>query len=649
MSWRLLKILGLFLTLASPAVAQTIRVTISDGSTGADVQVGTFASGAAILITTSQLNTVTSNNPGEFLRIYDTSTDNNGAPTLDIGPVTIRVDTGLGFRPQQLRVLVAAASEPDIALNLTDPEQPFADSGARNFRSLVVDATSGIIAQEPTVVEDFQRNLSLAIAIQGDLGQALAQPTDPRDQVKVGSIFRAQVNRQPGSTTLGGNIHADITATGADNIVGFWYFTIAQMRVANSITGSINATGHQFSTSFPPSPGSINKVVVGPNPSTGSVGLAGDVKAEAGEINEVYSAAPIGSASKPVKIWAGNRIKAIRVAQEGSSAANATVLSHDIHADIRSNLASSLSGDPGANGALHLVQTDGGLMGEVKAGNLSPGYFNIFSGGGPGCQTGLRQEGLLVRGAIDAPITIDFNQENTDIVADRILKPVKIGIKSKGLIVAYGTPTTSDPDAGFIHSINIGFGSVPTEYEAYPTGMCGHDCVPLDMSGTDPWFSAGTLDVASKNSLIRADHIGTIRINKMTLLFDGDTQTKQHKPRIEAKRIESLSIAEMGAGVVWSGVLDGNAASSNVRSNDYASIGDLRIGCMSPLADVWATECPAIVIGEYFTTVINREPRHGHWRHARRTADAQDFVWELGAYSRATGEHRSAFVRNRAG
>ncbi len=379
MSWRLLAVLGLFLILTRPAVAQSIRVTISDGSTGADVQVGTFASGAAILITTSQLNTVTSNNPGEFLRIYDTSTDNSGAPTLDIGPVTIRVDTGLGFRPQQLRVLVAAASEPDVAFNLTNPIDPLAP-GARNFRSLIVEATSAIIAQEPTVVEDFQRNLSLAIAIQGDLGQALAQPTDPRDQVKVGSIFRAQVNRQPGSTTLGGNIHADMTATGADNIVGFWYFSIAQVIVANSITGSINATGHQFSTSFPPSPGSINKVVVGPNPSTGSVGLAGDVKAEAGEINEVYSAAPIGSASKPVKIWAGNRIKAIRVAQEGSSAANATVLSHDIHADIRSNLASSLSGDPGANGALHLVQTDGGLMGEVKAGNLSPGFFNIFSG-----------------------------------------------------------------------------------------------------------------------------------------------------------------------------------------------------------------------------------------------------------------------------
>lgn len=225
-------------TLSAVAAGQTIRVTVGDGTT--EHQVATYASNAAIVLTTSQIAQAALDQFGnpcyscDFLRIYDTSTDNNGTATLSVGPVTIRVDTPSNQRPSSLRVQVAPISHPDF--NQFALPEDFMPSGALSFRSIVVDATQTIIDQDPTVIEDFKRGIHLAIAIRGDLGQ-LPQGTNPRDRVEVGSVFRVQVGRAPGSSTVGGNVHADIRAIAADYLAP-GVSAIANLIAANSITGS---------------------------------------------------------------------------------------------------------------------------------------------------------------------------------------------------------------------------------------------------------------------------------------------------------------------------------------------------------------------------------------------------------------------------
>jgi hypothetical protein len=405
---------------------------------------------------------------------------------------------------------------------------------------------------------------------------------------------------------------------------------MAYVSAGNAIRGNITSW-HEGDDAFQVT--NIGRIIVGP--SLNAAGIFGDIESKRAGIDAIFTTGPIGTVTSPTKIWAADGIDYIRARAEDSVG---DPLDRDINASIRSNLdwqpfPSDIGGPmPRSDGQIFLIETAGDLTGEVRAANISYPVQGT---------TNLVHSGILVRGDILAPITIDLNLENADIIGRNILAPIVIGVKAKGAIVATDT-------LGVIDSVEVGYTSAaePAVLAAYravfPSAFCGNDCPPINdvdpITGLripGPWFGSnprcvniGGLDYGTVDSVIRADKIGSIDIRAMTVVYyfsDGaGVLRKSFAPRIEATTIDSIAIEDFREGVVWSGRLEYDPQTGQVDndpSNDYATtITPAQLRCVGPGADLWLTgtvdlQVGQTMLGEAYFDELGRDSsvRIGKW------------------------------------
>ncbi|MBX3403324.1 MAG: hypothetical protein KF699_07935 [Phycisphaeraceae bacterium] len=511
------------------------------------------------------------------VKIYDVNTIGAGAPSNNIGAVTISGTVGTSGTPL-LEVLVA---DGDTSFPSTPPE--LMTVGAIDFAGLSFSSTA---------LRDISR---VAVAVAGDI----------TGSIEAGAIRRIQALGRvvSGPTYVAGKITGNITATSADfsavcGNAGFESFrAIGVIWAGDEISGTISATSDDESN-----PGGLTWLLIGHESNTTPVGLLGDVRIDYGSIEKVHTAGPIGSSTVMPKIWAGRSIQEVRVLQAADLGSASPVASGSakVKADVQTGLNPDSTHEQSIHGALHLLMTDGDLQGAITIANLAPGNASLASGA----------RGIFVGGAITAPIAIRYNLQNSDIIAASIDAPITIGCRAKGSIVA------SDPN-GQIVSVEIGYANegLDEEDEGYdPVAAAyaahwgrlftGTKCVPVS-----PWFTVPydeytradwTADVVhcgpynfdggAIDSVIRAASIGTLRIHEMGV-FD-PAGPKPYLPRIESPMIDSLEVEILRAGVVWSGELqvdyiDDEWVVANNPEDDYASIGAIRVGWIGPAGDLW--------------------------------------------------------------
>jgi hypothetical protein len=258
----------------------------------------------------------------------------------------------------------------------------------------------------------------------------------------------------------------------------------------------------------------------------------------------------------------------------------------------------------------------------IQASGSISGNINLQRLGGAGSYP--NHAGIYARGTISSPIRAR-KMEYADIVANTFAPSatIEIDARLKGSIVAV------DPVNGYIPSIRIGRG-VPFNEPTELFGFNGSQNSPISPDpdlATPPgdqyynpqaWgfpldcgdlcgSGGGTMD-----AVIRAASIGSIDIAVMAI-FD-----KMYPPRIEAQQIGSLLIGNMEHGIIWSGNLfqfsNGQWVPDNTRSNDYASIGIVQIGCMGASAALWVKDCADIRIlnsmeGQIHLPELKSEPQ----------------------------------------
>lgn len=293
-----------------------------------------------------------------------------------------------------------------------------------------------------------------------------------------------------------------------------------------------------------------------------------------------------------MKVWAGDGIQQVRAVTELEQG---VVLAEDFHIDLRSHRqieqhrATFPYSSPVADGVLQLLETGGDLTGEVHAANIAccnncPAGGPI--GGVPGPGASCSRLGVFVRGVAYAPITVDYFVWFGNIVAATYVSDVSIGRFIKGCVVAAGGSTPPAPIVdGRITSIEIGRGDAPpgaiAAYDFYGPGLCGIDGAGAFAPANDPsWFavtSVGQDGGALDGAILAAHSMGSVDLSSFSLDFGRGC--KSRGPRIEAPTISSIRIDDFAAGSVWSGDLS--------RTDDYANIGMLSVGCMNEHASIW--------------------------------------------------------------
>lgn len=258
---------------------------------------------------------------------------------------------------------------------------------------------------------------------------------------------------------------------------------------------------------------------------------------------------------------------------------------------------------PDIDGELSLLETKGNFRGTIRAGNIAR----------PGALSQIRT-GIFVNGILDAPIIVDRNVYLANIVARTFLQDITIGHFMKGAVVATGgatPPVPTDPAFidGHIKSITVG----RSGYRPDDDSSTGYRFSGPGMSGTDqPVFSPASplawFDFADNNlndggaidGVIKAyGSIGTVDVASMSLKFESNC--KQNAPRIEAPTIGSLTVSDLRIGSTWSGLDDGSAG--NDPTNDYATIGEVDIGCVGVAGAVWMQDWSAATFGNVFGSV----------------------------------------------
>ncbi len=547
-----------------------------------------------------------------LIHIYDSAAI-NGVPVNSIGKVTLEGESnGVG----RVRLLVAGASLPSFPV---DPSADIFFPGCVNF-------TGGVETIPPPATTPYQYSLlywtEVAVAVTGEIA----------GEIRVGSVFRLQANN-PASPTPSGTISANITADRSafyDSSVDFAIRTISD---ANAITGTIETIGPAFDDVTAHWPANIDRVVVGT--SSLAQGIRGNIISQ-GNINHIFSTGDIGTPANPVTISAGDRISEIRTREQTQLDPSVGPSNKNIYANIKAGaqyyLPSPINGERFRRGvsydagSLIVVETGGNLKGSIEAMNLGHEIA-----GNVDFRTNDGREGIIVRGTLDAPVSIWGGVNVCDIIAAKILQPIYIGYRSKGAIVAYGEPTAADPLLGSMKSVSIdrvqpanvlysdAFGS---PFGQGPSGFIGTEARPLDLAPNEPisglarsaeaiWFSPPNpdqsvhdFDNGARESVIRAKSCDSIQIGQMHQNWLVDN-TKEYKPRIEVEQLGSLFINQLVTGVIWSGKLEyaavpdpvtGTYPTANNPANDFASIGQLTIGCMGPTADVYVKDCLQIEI-----------------------------------------------------
>lgn len=512
------------LALTFGAVAQNIVYSI-DGGTPVSV-----ASGVDFSVNVGNVPGITT------LRVYDPSFTT--LPDDDAGKITITgaVDGG------ELRIIVAGPTQTWI----DEPQDPMANAGLRH---LGIDAADGIVVSDAGL----RAKTRLIAFVSGDV----------RGDVTLGQIRRIQTGA-PG-TTPSGIISANLTSVG-DDITG------GEIGPDEGAVGYIIA-GDAISGTVTAELGKIDRVQVGP--SEDADGISGDIIAESGSIQAIYSTGPIGNGSTtaPMRINAANGIGQIRTVDE---AAPGVILERDVDAEIVANqgmLDDPLNWPylaPPADGVLSSLEVGGTLNGSIQAGN-------IYCGGA--CEPA----GIRVYGTCNATIDVDLMVGKTSIIARAFTAPITIGGALHGSLVATG----GDGVAGRIERITVGWGDSPGIeagfYTAYGRGLVSSALNRPLPTTEEEWFqSAYPLD-----SVIHAEtSIGGAAVRTMA-----GTTCERYPPSIEAPILEELRIDAFAYGVVWSGQFD-----PSDRTVGYSQIGTFVVGCMRQTATVWMRDWDTAIV-----------------------------------------------------
>lgn len=434
----------LLLVAVSPSRAQVLRVEV----TGKPLQ--TVASGTQITVDLSNLSGVV------LVHIYDPTFAPDGSPVGSAGKIILGGTVGTLSGISEVRVLVAG--EDDVwPTNFT---QALLTSG---IRDLGTSTSAGIEVGDASL----RAKTRLAAYTSGNI----------RGDITVGQVQRIQcgfdlVNPTPGIvyaniTTTAKNIHVPPSCSDCGD--GFTAAAIAYIKAGNAIVGNVTATSdavYRSDDAF--TFATIGKIIVGP--SEQAAGIQGDIKAEQGIINSIYTAGPIGGTSaitgqnRTPKVWAGTGIREIICTTSespsvgvGYSREPLSTVAAPIQAAIDSARAVIIQGRPGRDGALSVIETGGDIAGTIHAANLtSPEVSGVSSGAVAGVRAGRITNGTLVGGRILASITVDHVMEGS-IIAQSIEAPISIGRQFEGTILAYGGLLAGTATPAPVPLISIGF------------------------------------------------------------------------------------------------------------------------------------------------------------------------------------------------
>ncbi|CAG0948252.1 hypothetical protein PHYC_00014 [Phycisphaerales bacterium] len=501
-----------------------------------------------------------------LLRIWDPSFV-AGVPDDGVGKLTIDGTWTAG----ELQILVCAPNQTWPA----DSETELMEFGVRD---LGLDSADGIEVLDATL----RVHTRLAAFTSGDVNGT----------IDVGQVQRLQCG-VPGTSPVG-TIHANITARSLDiSDESTTHHAIAFVRAGNGITGTITALGDEASYNpvIEATFASIRKLLIGP--STTATGLQGDVLAERGRIISIQTTGPIGAANDVKRIWAGNGITEIR-AYDGQT----DYIDADFHADIDSG---RTIGTPEANpfreGACGVIQTGGDLSGSIHAGNMLP-------------TTAGQRAGVYVKGDVTGDITVDYIAE-CNIVAARLLGSIEIGYMFEGTMIA----TEIDDATALTPLVSIGYGASDAAYESYPTlrGFTGSahnfsacpSINPRNAAQMDTLYATGLAcdEEGVGPSIIAAPAVTDLRIANMTAFEYSPSEGAlgemyERMPTVEVASIGSLTIEFLREGAIWSGIFDDSAVPpvDTDRSDDFASVGSVHIGCIGQGGRLWVQEFTSFAV-----------------------------------------------------
>lgn len=486
-----------------------------------------------------------------LVRIWDPTPGTNGLPNDSAGKVTI---TG-SYSSGQLRILVAGNGD-----NWSNNPDSFLT--APGLHHLGLDGNDGIVVTDATL----RAKTRLSAYTVGDI----------RGTITLGQVQRVQCGADAVNPV--GELSAAITTLAGYNAFGADENPIGAIIAGDAISGNITATL-----------GSIGLIQVGPN--EGAAGISGDIIADAGAIKSIFTTGPIDSGTSTLlKINAANGIGQIRTAASATGELAALSVEADIisHQAILDETYTFVS--PNADGTLSLLDVGGDLRGSIRVANLTCNTT---------IATSCARTGIFVDGICYAPVRVDFNVTDSNIVARTFIDDVHIGYSLSGTVVATGGATTpNDPPAGYadgnIPSISIGNDELPLD--PMPVGYSL--LVPGIVSGnftrtvpTDPeyWFLRTTTSQTIDSVVHAEGSIGTATIRALQAGKPG--VCTKYPPAVEAPVIGEIRIDALANGVVWSGQFD-----SQDPSVSYATIDTFSAGCIRQIGSVWAQGWSSFVV-----------------------------------------------------
>jgi hypothetical protein len=540
---------------------------------------------------------------GIDLHIFDLTSDGIDS----VGMVTVFA-SAQPTSTARLRVLVSSQVDNNVDQAFTSWREP-REQGFRNFGGLR-------FLPAPNSTLPIPSNTLVNVTVLGDI----------TGDITAGNVFRVDARLSPqvpgGPPQFGGTISGNITSNRPNGVFGPFgnvFFSIGYVRAQWELTGNIEATlastaQQAFVASVESTHASIDRVVVGPT--LGALGLKGNIIADYGRVQEVFSSGPVGSPTDTVILRSGMRTGVVRVRQETSFYSDEPsdfpgledngVLDRDIYMNLKTSLRDEPEGFIDGNevrvesGDLFLLETKGDYFGNIEVNN-------VYGLGNPRPNDWSRQrgrQGIFVGGDFHGSITSKYNWLYADIIARSVRGPITIGQMLKGSIVAVGRETSNDPLDGTLHSVSIGLNSdllespVPCARPGMSGTQSGALSVPFetgvyDDSGTtrparEKWYLNSANDFGTIDSVVRAaTSIGSVNIFRMSNKI-ADNGQKFNKPRIESPLIGSLAIGRMDNGVVWSGRMNSSTTTfNNAIEDDFASVNTMSIGCVSPMSDLW--------------------------------------------------------------
>ncbi|MBY0263351.1 MAG: hypothetical protein K2Q20_13465 [Phycisphaerales bacterium] len=354
---------------------------------------------------------------------------------------------------------------------------------------------------------------------------------------------------------------------------------INHLRAGRAITGDITATS-----------GDINLIAVRNNTdplnASAAVGIQGNISAPAGRINQIYTMGPIGTETGGVvsrkNITALNGVRFLRAVDvngvntdDPAGGSGAALLAVPFRANIRTLSEDAAAGQPEDDRPTLRIDTAGDYDGDIVVQNLVASQYT-------GPVGAAKDWGIHVGGTITGDVLVRDQVRIASIVAGAFAGEVRVNTKLKGSVVAR---------AGSIPSITVGRAPWSGSAASAEPGFTGSICRPADRLLLDDPSGSDCVGVPNSeaDSMIRA----AVSIGFVNLASMNQFGVKRYMPRIEAPVIGSVTIGEMQNGVIWSGRLE---SPTNNPLNDFASVVELSIGCMSPFSSVWVRDLKSLTV-----------------------------------------------------